>query len=83
MTSIRQGDGVKMRYVLSGFWAGQTIGRIILAYPTPRIGAKYSLSTYIIICLGLLAVVQFVPSIPGDAVAVALTGVFLGYVAHP
>ena len=78
MVNARDGDIVKMRYVSSGFWAGQAVGRIALIYPTTKMGPRLALLVYSTISIGLLAIVQFVPDLVGNALAFGLIGFFLG-----
>jgi fucose permease len=67
-----------MRYVLAGFLGGQVAGRLVLAHATSRAGERIALSIYGAIAIGLLAVVQFVDNIPGNAVAITFVGIFFG-----
>lgn len=82
MTEIRQGNDAAMRFVLSGYWVGLVLGRLILAYATSRISPRAAFPVYGILAAGLLAVMQFVESIPANAVAAALTGFFQAQVSH-
>ncbi|KAJ4474262.1 major facilitator superfamily domain-containing protein [Lentinula aciculospora] len=76
MTDIRHGNGATMRYVLSGYWVGLVLGRLVLAPATSRIGPRIALAIYGIFAIGLLAVLQFVDNIPANAVAAAFIGFF-------
>ncbi|KAJ3766904.1 major facilitator superfamily domain-containing protein [Lentinula raphanica] len=74
MTDVRHGNAYTMRYVLSGYWIGLVLGRLLLAKVTSYIGPRMSLTLYGIIAVALLAVIQFVDNIIVNAVASALTG---------
>ncbi|KAJ3761604.1 major facilitator superfamily domain-containing protein [Lentinula raphanica] len=76
MTDVRHGNAYTMRYVLSGYWIGLVLGRLLLAKVTSYIGPRISLTLYGIIAVALLAVIQFVDNIIVNAVASALTGFF-------
>ncbi|KAJ3974969.1 major facilitator superfamily domain-containing protein [Lentinula raphanica] len=76
MTDVRHGNAYTMRYVLSGYWIGLVLGRLLLAKVTSYIGPRISLTLYGIIAVALLAMIQFVDNIIVNAVASALTGFF-------
>ncbi|KAH7873917.1 major facilitator superfamily domain-containing protein [Lentinula edodes] len=76
MTDIRHGNDAAMRYVLSGYWVGLILGRLLLAYATSRIGPWISLTIYGTFAIGFLAILQFVDNVPANAVAASLTGFF-------
>jgi len=67
-----------MSYVATGYWAGITVGRIILAFPAHRWGEKPTILVYNIFALGFQFLFWFVPNIPVDAVSVAFVGFFIG-----
>jgi hypothetical protein len=52
----------------------------VLSHATSRAGERFALSVYGAIAIGLLAVIQFVDNIPGNAVAVTFVGIFFGCV---
>ncbi|KAJ7815799.1 major facilitator superfamily domain-containing protein [Mycena olivaceomarginata] len=68
-----RGGGASAGYISSGFFGGIMVGRLALLWLNKKIGEYRAL---------LELVVWFVPSLIGGAVAVALTGVFLGPM-HP
>ncbi|KAJ7309185.1 hypothetical protein DFH08DRAFT_899746 [Mycena albidolilacea] len=70
--------GASARYISSGFFGGIMVGRLALLWLNKKIGEYRALFLYIALAIGLELVVWFVPSLIGGAVAVALTGVFLG-----
>lgn len=74
----RNGDPSKVGYTSSGFFGGITVGRLVLVYFAPRIGIKRYVYILLVIATGLQLMAWLVPSIVGDAVAVALLGVVYG-----
>ncbi|KAJ7867683.1 major facilitator superfamily domain-containing protein [Mycena olivaceomarginata] len=77
-----RGGGASAGYISSGFFGGIMVGRLALLWLNKKIGEYRALFLYIALAIGLELVVWFVPSLIGGAVAVALTGVFLGPM-HP
>ena len=65
-------------YVTAGFWAGITIGRFLLSHPAHKLGEKISVFILIVGATAFQLLVWLVPSIIGEAVAVALVGLLLG-----
>ena len=65
-------------YVTAGFWAGITLGRFLLSHPCHLIGEKASVIGCIIGAIGFQLLVWLVPSIMGEAVAVAIVGLLIG-----
>ncbi|MCJ1291201.1 hypothetical protein MMC34_002744 [Xylographa carneopallida] len=65
-------------YVTAGFWAGITIGRFLLSHPSHKLGEKISVFILIIGAAAFQLLVWLVPSIIGEAVAVAFVGLLLG-----
>ncbi|TVY81696.1 Bypass of stop codon protein [Lachnellula suecica] len=82
LVQIRHGDPSKVGYVTSGFWAGITLGRFTLSFLAHRTGERSFVFVATAGALVLELLVWFVPSIPGDSVAVALSGFLLGPI-HP
>ncbi|KAH8668231.1 MFS efflux transporter [Tricladium varicosporioides] len=81
LVQIRHGDPSKVGYVTSGFWAGITVGRFTLSFLAHRIGERLSVFLFTFGALLLELLIWFVPSIPGDSVAVAISGFLLGPVS--
>ncbi|KAF8450936.1 major facilitator superfamily domain-containing protein [Boletus edulis BED1] len=73
-----RGGGVSSGYISTGFFAGLMIGRVALLWINEKIGERLALLTYAICAIGLELVIWFVPSLVGDAVAVAIIGVLVG-----
>ncbi|KAI0694037.1 major facilitator superfamily domain-containing protein [Cytidiella melzeri] len=73
-----RGGGSNSGYISSGFFGGVALGRLALLWVTKMLGDRNAVFLYILIAIGLEAVVWRVPSLVGDAVAVSLVGFFLG-----
>jgi fucose permease len=71
-------QSVSLGYITSGFWAGITLGRVVLTPPAQRIGEKFSVVALLVFATALQFIVWFVPNIFADAVAVAIVGLLLG-----
>ncbi|KAL4957199.1 major facilitator superfamily domain-containing protein [Aspergillus filifer] len=65
-------------YVTAGFWGGITLGRLLLSPLAFRLGEKVCVAGFVLGVLAFQIVLWFVPSIIGDAIAVAIIGVLLG-----
>lgn len=62
----------------TGFWAGLTIGRVTLAFLTPRIGERRGVFAYLLLAIAFQLIFWLVPNFDASAVAVALLGYFIG-----
>jgi fucose permease len=78
MTKVRSASSFASATTATGFWAGQTVGRIGLSFFTAKLGEFPSVLLYLGICMGLELIFWFVPSLVVSAVGVALLGVFIG-----
>jgi fucose permease len=78
LINYRNGAPAHVGYVSSGFWAGVTVGRFVLSYPARRLGEK--LAVFILVAGSIIFQIMcwVIPNIIGDAVAVAIVGLFLG-----
>ncbi|PBK95890.1 MFS general substrate transporter [Armillaria gallica] len=74
---VREG-GPSSGYISSGFFAGLTIGPLVLLWVTEKLGNHPAFYLYSVIAIGLELVIWFVPSLIADGVAVALVGLVLG-----
>lgn len=81
LITVRQGDPSKVGYVTAGFWAGITLGRFTLSHLAARLGERRAVFALGLAAAAFQLLVWLVPSIAGDAVAVALVGYALGPVA--
>ncbi|EIW85949.1 MFS general substrate transporter [Coniophora puteana RWD-64-598 SS2] len=73
-----RGGGASSGYISTGFFAGLAIGRVGLLWVNKKIGERLALFIYAILCIICELIVWFVPSLAGDAVAVAIVGFFFG-----
>ncbi|KAG0127442.1 major facilitator superfamily domain-containing protein [Tuber indicum] len=74
----RNGKPSKVGYVASGFWGGLTLGRIVLADITHRLGERRMVFVYIILALIAQLIFWFVPNIIANACMISLLGFFIG-----
>lgn len=78
LITARGGDPSSVGYVTAGFWAGITIGRFVLSGPAQRFGEKGFVYGLVLVAMAFQVLVWWVPSIVGNAVAVAIVGLMLG-----
>ncbi|KAK9387961.1 major facilitator superfamily domain-containing protein [Lipomyces mesembrius] len=78
MVTERHGEPAKMGAVASGYWAGLTVGRMVLGFVTGRIGENTMATVYLILSIAFELVFWLAPSIVASAVGVSLVGVFFG-----
>ncbi|KAL2836983.1 MFS efflux transporter [Aspergillus pseudoustus] len=78
LVNTRHGDLSSVGYVTAGFWGGITVGRLLISPIAFRIGERISVAVLVLGSLAFQLVVWFVPSIVGNAVAVAIIGLLLG-----
>ncbi|KAG8216750.1 hypothetical protein J3R82DRAFT_6965 [Butyriboletus roseoflavus] len=83
---LRNG-GSSSGYISTGFWAGLTIGRVALIKVNNLIGERHAFLVYTLLAIAishsipiprLEFIVWFVPSLIGNAIAVACIGFLLG-----
>lgn len=65
-------------FLVSGFWGGIALGRIVLIPVTAKIGDELACFIYLCLAIGLQILVWLVPNVIANAVTLALLGVFLG-----
>ena len=53
LQNVRNGDPKHMGYVLTGFYGGAFLGRLLLAEPTYRFGERRMVFIYALLCIGL------------------------------
>ncbi|PPQ73193.1 hypothetical protein CVT26_014798 [Gymnopilus dilepis] len=73
-----RGGGPSAGYISSGFFGGLTVGRLALLWVNRKIGERYVMFIYTAIGLALEIVIWLVPSLIGNALAIATVGVLLG-----
>lgn len=74
LVSVRHGDLKKMGYVASGFWSGFTIGRVVLADITHKLGERRMVFVYTALALIMQLMFWLIPNIPSNAVTICLLG---------
>ena len=79
LIAARGGDPSTVGYVTAGFWAGITLGRLLLSGPAARrFGEKAFVYAVVVGAAVFELLVWLVPHVVGDAVAVAFVGLLLG-----
>lgn len=78
MIEVRHADPFLAGLTATLFWAGLTLGRVILGFVTGRVGEKLAITIYIALALALQLVYWLVPDLVVSMVSVVLVGFFLG-----
>lgn len=78
LISTRHGKPSAVGFVTSGFWGGITLGRFLLSHPAHKIGEKLFVYGMVVGAAVFELLVWQVPTVIGDAVAVAIVGLLLG-----
>ncbi len=78
LISYRHAPSPSIGYVTSGFWAGITLGRLLLSHPAHRVGEKRAVFFLTLGAALFQLLVWFIPDVLTDAVAVAIVGLLLG-----
>ncbi|KAL4984489.1 MFS general substrate transporter [Aspergillus falconensis] len=78
MIQARKGEPFESGLVPTGFWAGVTIGRLVLGFVNDWLGERITISIYLVISIALELVFWLVPKFVVSAVAVSLLGFFTG-----
>lgn len=78
MLVVRNGGNFESGLVVTGYWLGLTIGRVILGFITGRIGDKLAITGYLVLSMVLELLFWLIPSFVGSAVCAGLLGFFLG-----
>ncbi|KAL4971996.1 major facilitator superfamily domain-containing protein [Aspergillus desertorum] len=78
LITYRGGNPSRVGYVSAGFWAGITLGRFLLVYPSHRIGNKLAVTLMLTGSIAFQLLTWLVPNIVGEAVAVGGLGLLLG-----
>ncbi|PWN49173.1 MFS general substrate transporter [Violaceomyces palustris] len=64
--------------LVSGFWAGIALGRVLLLPVTSWLGDEWAVMVYFGLSIGLQVIVWTVPNVVANAVSLAFQGFFLG-----
>ncbi|RDW75114.1 MFS general substrate transporter-15 [Coleophoma cylindrospora] len=78
MLRVRHGGAFESGLVVTFFWLGLTIGRVVLGFVTGRIGEKIAIASYIVLSIILELCFWLIPSFLSSAVLAAFMGFFLG-----
>ncbi|UNI15544.1 hypothetical protein JDV02_002069 [Purpureocillium takamizusanense] len=78
LVDVRKGSLSQMGYVPAGFNGGALLGRLLLAEPTHRFGARRMVFGYVLISIALQLVFWLVPNIIAASIAVSFIGFFTG-----
>jgi len=78
MIEVRHSDKFLAGVVVTLFWAGLTLGRVVLGFVTGRIGEKLAIVIYLSICVVLEILYWAIPSLEVAIVCVIFMGFFLG-----
>ncbi|GAQ43458.1 putative MFS transporter [Aspergillus tubingensis] len=78
LVSVRNGDPTKVGYIASGFWTGFTLGRVVLADITHRLGERRMVFAYTALAVAMQLLFWLVPDITINAVTVCFLGFFIG-----
>ncbi|ETW81878.1 hypothetical protein HETIRDRAFT_417929 [Heterobasidion irregulare TC 32-1] len=70
--------GPSSGYISSGFFGGLALGRIALLWVNQKLGQRLAVLIYMLLAIGLELIVWLVPSLISGAVAISLTGFFMG-----
>ncbi len=78
LISYRKSEPSEAGYVTAGFWAGITIGRLLLSHPAHKIGEKTSVAALAVGAAAFQILVWQIPNVIGEAVAIGILGLLLG-----
>ncbi|KAL4945085.1 hypothetical protein BDV06DRAFT_209712 [Aspergillus oleicola] len=78
MMQVRDGNAVQSGLVPTGFWAGITVGRVVLGFANEALGERLAVVIYLVLTVALKLVFWLVPQFIVSAVAVSLIGFFTG-----
>ncbi|KAL2871475.1 MFS transporter [Aspergillus lucknowensis] len=78
MMQVRNGDAVQAGLIPTGFWAGITVGRLVLGFLNELVGERIAVIIYLALSIVLELIFWLVPQFVISAVAVALIGFFMG-----
>ncbi|KAI8334251.1 major facilitator superfamily domain-containing protein [Chlamydoabsidia padenii] len=78
LTEGMHGDPIDMGHVISGYWAGLAIGRLVLGWFTGKYGEKLMVSVFTITAATLLLLVYLIPNVWMDSSFIILVGFFIG-----
>ncbi|KAM7209577.1 Major facilitator superfamily domain containing protein [Naviculisporaceae sp. PSN 640] len=78
MIDVRKASHFDAGLVVTFFWLGLTVGRILLGFITGRIGEKLAITIYLLLSIALELLYWLVPNFIASAIFVSFLGFFLG-----
>lgn len=78
MIDVRHASHFDAGLVVTFFWLGLTVGRVLLGFITGRIGEKLAITIYLLISIALELLYWLVPNFIASAIFVSFLGFFLG-----
>lgn len=78
LTEGMHGNPIDMGRVISGYWAGLAIGRLVLGWFTGKFGEKRMVSLFTITTAILLLLVYLIPNLWMDSIFIILVGFLIG-----
>lgn len=78
MLRVRHGGDFASGMVVTGFWLGITVGRVVLGFVTGRVGEKFAIALYLVISVGLELCFWLIPNFVASAIFASWLGFFLG-----
>ncbi|KAF7557842.1 hypothetical protein G7Z17_g358 [Cylindrodendrum hubeiense] len=75
---VRDGDLSQMGYIPAGFNGGALLGRLLLAEPTHRFGARMMIFIFSVLSIGLQVLFWLIPNIIAASISISLLGFFMG-----
>ncbi|GAB5588294.1 hypothetical protein Unana1_03194 [Umbelopsis nana] len=78
LTTARNGDPVQMARVMSGFWAGLTVGRVVLGHIVGMFGVKRMVTAFMVIACSMVVLLWQSTSIRADSAALVVMAMVLG-----
>ncbi|KAK3683529.1 major facilitator superfamily domain-containing protein [Podospora appendiculata] len=78
MLRVRNAEPFMAGLIVTFFWLGLTVGRVVLGFVTGRIGEKLAITVYLLLSVALELLYWLVPSFVASAIFVSFLGFFLG-----
>ncbi len=78
MLRVRHAEPFVAGLVVTFFWLGLTLGRVVLGFVTGRVGEKLAITAYLVLSVVLQLLYWLVPNFAASATFVAFLGFFLG-----
>ncbi|PLB53300.1 MFS general substrate transporter [Aspergillus steynii IBT 23096] len=78
MVQVRGGGYYESGFIPTGFWAGVTLGRLVLGFVNDWLGERTSITIYLVLSIALELILWSVPNFTVSAIAVTFLGFFTG-----